>query len=68
MVSATIVHCADCGMAAPGKGAGWLRCPDCDRVFCPSCPVARRQAGMAHGECDSTAACPVCGATCLVDY
>lgn len=68
MPSATIVRCQDCGVPVPESAAGWLRCPDCDRAFCPDCPSAHRQITMIHGECDSTQACPFCGAICLVDY
>jgi hypothetical protein len=65
MTPATITLCADCGSPAPASSAGWLRCPTCDTVYCPACPSAHRI--VEHGECDSTQACTVCGATCLVE-
>lgn len=66
MKSATIVRCQDCRAPAPEDGAGWLRCPTCDAVYCPVCPSSHRV--VDHGECDSTQVCTACGATCLVDY
>lgn len=65
MTPATITRCADCAAPAPVSATGWLRCPSCDAVFCPTCPVEHRIPD--HGECDSTKACTVCGSTCLVD-
>ena len=60
-----VLTCADCEKAAPATPTGWLRCPDCERIYCPTCPGKHRMA--AYGECDSTQACGFCGATCLVD-
>ena len=66
MNSTTIVRCRDCAEQVPEMTAGWLRCPNCASVFCSACAEAHHE--TSTGECDSTAACTVCGATCLVDY
>ncbi len=66
MTPTTIVRCRDCTEAVPEDSTGWLRCPNCTTAFCAGC--ANRHRDTATGECDSTAACTVCGATCLVDY
>ncbi len=68
MTPATLVRCQDCGSPVPEVANSWLRCPDCDRAYCPTCPSNHRTIAMAHGECDSTQACVVCGAIFLIDY
>jgi len=65
MTPTTIARCLDCTAAAPPNSSGWLRCPSCDSVFCSDCAAAHRD--TSTGECDSTAACTVCAATCLID-
>jgi hypothetical protein len=66
MTPTTIVCCRDCSTALPEETTGWLRCPNCATAYCADC--ARAHHSTATGECDSTAACTACGATCLVDY
>lgn len=66
MTPTTIVRCRDCAATVPDLAEGWLRCPNCATVFCADCARAHHDA--ATGECDSTAACTACGATCLVPY
>ncbi len=66
MTPTTIVLCRDCADPVPDVATGWLRCPNCATAFCADCASAHRS--TSTGECDSTAACTVCGATCLVDY
>ena len=56
--------CACCGKPMI-ESAGWARCHDCDRVYCPTCPAEERAASMKFGECGSTTTC-ACGATSLV--
>ena len=65
MTPTTLVRCADCSTTAPEVPQGWLRCPNCDVAFCPTCARAHHE--TATGECDSTAACTACGYTCLVE-
>lgn len=62
---ATIVRCVDCDAPATTGSTGWLRCPNCDAAYCPTCPAQHRV--VDHGECDSTKACTACGSTCLVE-
>ena len=66
MTPITIAQCRDCADPVPDAPTGWLRCPNCPAAFCPECAAAHR--ATTTGECDSTTACTVCGATCLIDY
>jgi hypothetical protein len=65
MTPTTLPACRDCGGQAPAAPTGWLRCPNCETVFCADCARAHHE--TATGECDSTAACTACGYTCLVE-